>query len=142
MRCEELMKKDVVCVGPKDTVQAAAEKMRFSNVGFLPVCDEARKAMGTITDRDIAIRLCAYDKSASQTKVEEIMTHELIYCQPGDNISKAEELMAKHHKSRVLVIDEKNDTLVGVISLSDIAEHERGGRVVKTLREVVQRELH
>ncbi len=43
MKCEEIMKRDVECVTPSDTVEAAARKMRDRDVGFLPVCEGATK---------------------------------------------------------------------------------------------------
>ncbi len=59
MRCEEIMKRDTECVSPTDTIERAAAMMRDANVGFLPVCDAEKRVVGTITDRDIAIRLVA-----------------------------------------------------------------------------------
>jgi CBS domain-containing protein len=138
MRCEEIMKRSVECVTAKDSVQLAARKMRDENIGFLPVCEDGSKVIGTITDRDIAIRACADDRPASKTKIGDVMTREVIGCQPSDDIAKAQELMSQHHKSRMLCIDEAGK-LVGVLSLSDIAQHqaEAGG---KTLRDVTSRE--
>ena len=138
MKCEEIMKRDVECVSPRDTVEEAAVRMRDENIGFLPVCDESTKVLGTLTDRDIAIRLVAARKPAS-TSVEDVMTHEVVACRPEDDIRDAERVMAKNHKSRILCVDE-GGRLVGVISLSDIAQHERGRRASDTLREVSERE--
>jgi CBS domain-containing protein len=138
MRCEEIMKHDVECVSPRDTVEDAAIRMRDENVGFLPVCDQSKKVLGTLTDRDIAIRLIAAKKPAS-TFVEEIMTREVVACRPKDDVREAERLMAKNHKSRIVCVDEGGQ-LAGVISLSDIAQHERGGRASETLRGVSERE--
>jgi len=59
MLCEEIMKRDVACVSPDDTAQSAARLMLDENVGFLPICEESKKVIGTITDRDLAIRLVA-----------------------------------------------------------------------------------
>jgi len=59
MRCAEIMKQDVGCTSPRDTVASAAEKMRAQNIGFVPVCDDDKKVLGTVTDRDIAIRVVA-----------------------------------------------------------------------------------
>ncbi len=141
MRCEEIMKKDVECVKQQDTVQSAAMKMRDSNVGFLPVCDNNMKVMGTITDRDITIRVCAENKMPGSTKIGDVMTREAISCRPEDDVHKAEELRGKHQKSRMMVVD-KQGKLVGVISLSDIATHEDDeSRAVKTMREVTEREV-
>ena len=48
-------------------------------------------------------------------------------------------LMADNHKSRIMCID-KDGLLVGVISLSDIAQHESGRRAAETLKQVSERE--
>ena len=139
MRCEEIMKRDVDCVSPRDTVEDAAARMRDENIGFLPVCDQSRKVLGTLTDRDIVIRLVAAKKPAS-TFVEEILTREVIACRPEDTVRDAEKAMAKNHKSRIMCVDD-GGRLVGVISLSDIAQHDRAGRAADTLRGVSEREV-
>jgi CBS domain-containing protein len=138
MRCEEIMKKDVECMSPQDTVQAAARRMRDENVGFLPVCDRSQKVLGVVTDRDLAMRILAEGKPPS-TRVEEVMSREVIACRPDDDLRKAEELMVKNHVSRMLC-DDTEGHLVGVISLSDIAQREESGRAAKTMRGVTERE--
>lgn len=138
MFCREVMKDEIECVLPEDPVQDAAALMRDENVGFLPVCDSSRRVLGTLTDRDIAIRLVADNKPAS-TLVREIMTHEVVSCSPDDEIRTAEELMATSHKSRIMCIDD-DGTLAGVISLSDIAQYEQSAQVHETLRQVSERE--
>jgi CBS domain-containing protein len=137
MRCDQVMKRDLECVAPGDTVDEAACRMRDANVGFLPVCEQSMKVLGTITDRDITIRVVA-EKKPSNTRVSDVMTREVIACRPGDDLQDAEELMARHHKSRIMCID--NGRLVGVISLSDIAQKERGARASDTLRKISERE--
>jgi CBS domain-containing protein len=137
MRCQDIMKKDVECVSPQDTAQAAAKRMRDENIGFLPVCDESKVVLGTITDRDLAIRVLA-DGNQPNTSVQDVMTREVVACPPEEDLRKAQELMSKHHKSRILCVD-ANGLLVGVISLSDIAQSS-GGEAVKTLRQVSERE--
>ena len=70
MRCDEVMKREVVCAKPGDTVEDAARMMKLRNVGFLPVCDDDGNVYGTITDRDIVIRasrLTAHATATSRT---------------------------------------------------------------------------
>jgi len=138
MKCKELMKTDVECVSPSDTAQSAAKRMRDANIGFLPVCDASKRVLGTLTDRDLAIRLIAENRPAT-TRIEEVLTREAIACRPEDDLRKAEELMARYQKSRMMCVDEEG-RLVGVISLSDIAQRESGARASQTLRDVSQRE--
>ena len=138
MRAQELMKTDVECASPKAAIQIAARKMRDLNVGFLPVCDQSKKVLGTITDRDIAIRAVAENRP-SNTPVSEIMTREVVACRPDDDVRVAEHMMAQNHKSRIICIDDA-DRLAGVISLSDLAQHDKG-RAAQTMREVSEREV-
>ena len=140
MSCKDVMKRNVKTVGPHETVEAAARRMRDANVGFLPVHDELGCVQGTITDRDIAMRVVAEGKPLA-TRVSEVMTCEAVTCRPDDELERAEEIMGAQQKSRIMVVDDGN-RLIGVISLSDIAEHERAPAVAETLRKVAAREAH
>src|SRR5258708_2979894 len=137
MLCGEIMKREVECSGLNDSAQSAAQRMLEENIGFLPVCDQAKRAIGTITDRDIAVRLVARGLPAS-VKIADIMTREVVSCGPKDDVRKAERLMARNHKSRIVCLDDEG-CLVGVISLSDIAEKDRD-RAGQTLAEGGERE--
>ena len=139
MLCGDLMKTELECVSPADTVEDAAARMRDENLGFLPVCDESRKVLGTITDRDLAIRVVASAQPAS-TLVEDVMTREVVSCRPDDDLQQAQQLMAENHKSRIMCLD-KSGYLVGVISLSDIIQSEQGPGAADTLRKVSEREV-
>ena len=138
MLCERIMKDDVECVSPTDTVQAAARKMRDANVGFLPVCDETGKVLGTVTDRDLAVRVLA-DGLGAETEISSVMTWEVIACRPEDDLRTAEHLMGKHRKSRMICTDHAG-RLMGVISLSDVVQNDGSKLAAQTLRQVTDRE--
>jgi CBS domain-containing protein len=133
MRCEELMNRDIQWVSPRDTVEDAACRMRDQDIGFLPVCDQSRRVVGTLTDRDIAIRFVA-EKQPAGTFVEEVMSKESITCKASDDLRTAEQKMSDAQKSRIMCLDD-DGKLLGVISLSDLAQHEHLG-AAETLREV------
>ena len=138
MRCEDIMKRNVAYVSPADTAQHAAQKMRRSNVGFLPVCDSERHVVGTVTDRDLALRLVAEGRG-TDTKIADVMTHEAVTCRPGDDLHRAEQIMSTQRKSRILCVDE-HGSIVGVISLSDVAQYEESERAGRIMRSVTERE--
>jgi CBS domain-containing protein len=138
MLCEDIMKRDVECLSVHDTVQAAAKRMREQNVGFLPICSTTNKVLGVITDRDIVIRVVA-DGFPASTLAQEVMTQDIVSCRPDDDLRLAEERMAAYHKSRILCLA-RDRTLVGVISLSDIAQCASGNEASETLRQVSARE--
>lgn len=136
--CKEIMKQEVECLSQEDAVEVAARKMRDKNVGFLPVCDGAKKVIGTLTDRDIVLRVVA-DGEPATTGVGDVMTREIVACRPEDDIRRAEQLMGQHRKSRILCTHE-DGRLAGVISLSDIAQREDDRNTARTVRRVTERE--
>jgi CBS domain-containing protein len=141
MRCETVMKQEVAYVMTDDSVQEAAFIMRDQNVGFLPVCDNRGRVVGTLTDRDLAVRVVADALDVTTTLVGRVMTHELVSCRPEDELTDAERLMATHRKSRIVITDEA-DHLIGVISLSDVVTRDSNKHAAHTLRKIVERELH
>lgn len=140
MRCGEIMKRELEWVLEEDTVEEAARTMRNANVGFLPVCDPEKRVIGTLTDRDIAIRAAAENLVPADTRVGMVMSRDLVCAYPATDLREAEVLMAREHKSRIVIVDERGG-LCGVISLSDIIAHESPRRARATMREVVSREL-
>jgi CBS domain-containing protein len=138
MRCQEIMQRDVAYVTPQSTVRNAAQRMRDQEIGFLPVCDQSKHVLGTVTDRDLTIRILADGLEAS-TPVGNVLTEEVIACHPEDDLREAEALMGRNQKSRIMCID-ADGRLVGVISLSDIAQREKGAKAAQTLRQITERE--
>ncbi len=138
--CGDLMKTDVETVTLRDTVQRAARIMRDIHIGFLPVVDDAMHVLGTVTDRDITIRIVA-DNLPNTVQVKECMTHEIVSCRRTDNLDRAIAIMSERQKSRLMVLD-NNDRLIGVISLSDIVEALDPVRAGQVLQNISAREIH
>jgi CBS domain-containing protein len=135
MLCSDIMKSEPECMGPTVPVIEAARRMLEANIGFLPVCDPSGTVLGTITDRDITIRVVARQLPLT-TPIGQVMTHEVVTCSATDDVGRARQLMERHRKSRIICVDAEGH-LQGVISLSDMAEL---GDASNTLREVAQRE--
>jgi CBS domain-containing protein len=140
MMCQEIMTRAIVAFRETDRVDAAARRMASENIGFAPVCDEEGAPIGAVTDRDIALRVCAHDRRAGRTHLAEIMTRELLTCRASDDVAVAEALMSEKHKNRIMVLDDEG-RLAGILSLADLVERDREGRTLATLRRVLEREL-
>ena len=135
MRCEEIMKGDVSTVSRDATVQEAARLMLDDDIGFLPVVDGSGNVVGTITDRDIAVRLVAPGLPGDSIRVHQVMTNKVVTCKRSDDLKAAQERMKQSKVSRILAVDDKGAP-VGVISLGDLAERQDEGAAGSTLREV------
>jgi CBS domain-containing protein len=140
MQCRELMSSPVQAVRPSTPLSEAARLMRERDVGFLPVCDNAGRILGVITDRDIAVRACAQGLAPTLTSAGEVMTAEVVACRDSDDVKEAERLMVEHAVARVLVVD-SDGRLVGVVSLADIAQV-MDSESARTLRAVTGRDAH
>jgi len=118
MRVFEAMSHDVTWVGPEATLADAARLMGEHDLGPLPVCESSR-LVGTLAERDIAVRAAARGRDPRTTRVAEVMTPEAACCFEADDVEQAAELMRRERLRRLLVIDPQGH-LVGSVSLGEI----------------------
>jgi CBS domain-containing protein len=92
------------------------------NVGPIPVVENERtkKLVDIVTDRDLALKVVADGRDPKVTKVEEVMTREVVTCRPEDDLQRALDAMSEHQLRRVPVVDDGNK-LVGIIAQADVA---------------------
>lgn len=115
----------------------AAERMRQSEVGFLPVMEHGR-VVGIVTDRDLVLRVIARGLDAKAVLVKEVMTHAVHWIYEDAEIDVAVSLMASKAVRRLLVKDHSGAP-VGILSLDDLAIFTNGdettGRVLQHIAE-------
>ena len=114
-----LMTKDPRSLESGASVMEAARLMRDEDAGIVPVV-EGKKLVGTVTDRDIAIRVVAEGKSPESVTVGEIASRDLVTIDPQQELSEALRLMARHQVRRLPVVEE-DGKLVGIVAQADIA---------------------
>ena len=121
-KCYEVMTTDPVCCLPNDSVAKTAALMKSENIGSLPVIEneQTRKLVGIVTDRDLALKVVAEGRDPQTTKVEAVMTHNVVTCRAEDDLQKALDAMAKHQLRRIPVVDNDNKIL-GIIAQADVA---------------------
>jgi CBS domain-containing protein len=118
--------RDLMTTNPRSvesgsTVVEAARLMRDENAGLIPVC-EGGKLDGTVTDRDIAIRVVAEGREPESITVGEIASRELVTIDPQQELDEALRLMARHQVRRLPVVEE-DGKLVGIVAQADIARN-------------------
>jgi CBS domain-containing protein len=119
-KIRDIMTDDVECCSLLDNVYEVAVKMKELNVGAIPIVDQG-KLVGMITDRDIVLR-CIAEKHPASSKVEDIMSSDLITISVDANSKEAVQLMAKHQIRRLPVVE--GGKLIGIVSLGDFAVRE------------------
>ena len=95
--------------------------MRDEDVGLAPIV-EGDRLVGTLTDRDIAIRVVAEGRDPESTTVREVASTELVTIDPSQSLDEALRLMAQHQVRRLPVVEE-DGRLVGVLAQADVARH-------------------
>ena len=114
----DLMSRDVKVISPDMSIRDAATQMREGDFGMLPVGENDRM-IGTITDRDIAIRAVAEGKDNS-TKVRDVMTEGIAWVYEDESVEDVAKMMSKRQVRRLPVVD-RNKRLVGIVALGDFA---------------------
>jgi CBS domain-containing protein len=117
----EVMSRKVRTVAVNASIQEAAERMRADDIGSLPVTQDNR-LVGTITDRDITIRVTAEGRNPMTTLVREVMTHDVVTVGPHQELTEAEALMHNHQVRRLPVV-EPDGRVVGYLTLASIAKN-------------------
>jgi CBS domain-containing protein len=118
MKVSDCMTRDVRVAAPNQSLREAAALMAELDVGILPVGENDR-LVGMISDRDIAVRGVACGRGPDST-VSEVMTDTVKYCFADQSIEEVSRNMGDIQVRRLPVVD-RDKRLVGIISLSDIA---------------------
>jgi CBS domain-containing protein len=117
-------KKVVVTVDINDNPSAldVAKLMAKHRIGSVVVIEgQNKRPVGMITERDIIKKVTAQNKSADQVAVRHIMSSPLITVKSIDSIDTAAETIADNRVKRLVVL-EQDGSMVGILSVSDIAK--------------------
>jgi CBS domain-containing protein len=95
--------------------------MKDEDVGLAPIV-QGDRLVGTLTDRDIAIRVVAEGRDPESTTVREVASTDLVTIDPEQSLDEALRLMAQHQVRRLPVVEE-DGRLVGVLAQADVARH-------------------
>ena len=135
MKLKEIMTQEVEIVHMDDSIQTAAEKMRYRDVGFLPVYD-GEQLIGVLTDRDIVIRVMAEGVDPKKSLRQDWITKPVVTCYDDQDVDEAARLMEEHQIRRLVIIGRDDERIVGVVSLGDLAKNVGDKKSGEVLHEV------
>jgi len=133
MKVRDVMSKDVQVARPGDSLQEVAARMAAGDFGFMPVAD-GDTLIGTITDRDIAVRAVAGGAACSAPVVEYI-SRDPHTARADDDLKTVLDAMGTKQIRRLPVLD-KDDRLVGVVSLGDLSTRVKERYAGEALEEI------
>jgi CBS domain-containing protein len=135
MQIREIMTRDPVIAPPEATLRDAARMMRDLDSGVLPI-GEGDRLVGMLTDRDITIRATAEGKDPNATPVREVMSSEVVSCFEDDDERDVAAKMEEHQLRRLVVLD-RNERPVGIVSMGDLAVYTTDDRLAGEVTEAV-----
>lgn len=123
----DVMSTPVESVGLDAPLREAAKQMQRRRIGDVFVVDDAGQLRGIVTDRDLAVRAIAEDRSLD-TPVQEIMSAIAAAVSPTATVTAALDLMRQHEVRRLPVVEEGRPH--GVVSLGDVSRSGGAGEVL------------
>jgi CBS domain-containing protein len=133
----DYMSSNVSPVREDTTLLEAAQQMRISGVGGVPVLDSrGERCVGILTERDVVVRVLAEERDPCAAVVRDAATRQPVMCAPDDDIAIALAQMREAEIQHLPVI--ARGSVVGVISLADVVfrrpDEERGTIVLPPAR--------
>ncbi|MEO8743290.1 MAG: CBS domain-containing protein [Lysobacteraceae bacterium] len=141
MNLSSVMTANPTCCTPQTSLRAVALLMKNHDCGLIPVVDalETRKPIGTVTDRDIAIRLVAAGTNPVEMTAADCMSSPCITVDVDTSLRECCARMEEHLLRRMLVVDD-DGKLCGIVALADVAHSGHDATSVDVLKVVSQRD--
>ena len=111
---------DVYTIEQTATVFEAIERMVERNLGSLVIMD-GDSICGIFTERDYLRRIVVRGRTSKTTKVQEVLTSQLICVSPSEPVEACMAIMTQRRIRHLPVMD--GGRLVGIVSIGDLVRH-------------------
>jgi CBS domain-containing protein len=114
-----VMMSSVPVARPESSIREIVLIMAGAGIDAVPVVDDENRLLGLVTQKTIAIRACAGDKSIEDIRARDAMSNDTTGISTADTISNALSLMVRRQASCLPVVD--NDSrVVGMLGMAAI----------------------
>jgi len=110
----------VFTIGDNMPIRIAIEYLANNKIGVLLVLSEDGKICGIISERDIIREFAKSKAETLDMLVGEVMTRQVIFVEPDDEIEYAEKVFTQNKIRHLPVLQQKR--LVGLISIGDVVK--------------------
>jgi len=111
----------VATIRPDATIAEAVEMLNRERVGALVVSEVGGEVAGVLSERDIVRALGRFGEDLLSRPVDEIMTRNVITCQPGDTVGELMSEMTNRRIRHLPVVVEGR--LRGIVSIGDVVKN-------------------
>ncbi|MFP6696462.1 MAG: CBS domain-containing protein [Alphaproteobacteria bacterium] len=111
---------DVISVTTNETIGVAANILSKNRIGAILVRDDDGFVRGVLSERDIVRGLADLGSRCLETGVVELMTRDVVFCGPEDDIDTIMAIMTDRRIRHLPVMRENQ--LLGLISIGDVVK--------------------
>jgi predicted transcriptional regulator len=117
-------------------VKEAITRFTAFNIGCLAVTDKNDKVVGVCSERDYITKVASLYKDANSMKVKDICTYgpQIIIARQDDTLETCMNKMMFKDIRHLLIIDDKNEEFVGMISIKDLIKE-----IMKNKNDIITR---
>ncbi|HZD13475.1 MAG TPA: CBS domain-containing protein [Candidatus Binatus sp.] len=116
----DIVEKEFISLPPETSALDAARRMSRDGHGYVIVVSPANEPIGIVTEWDYISKVDAAGRDPAKTRLEEIMTRDLVSIDGRKGFEEVAQLMATRGIRRLLVIE--NGRLVGVVTARKVIE--------------------
>ena len=120
---------DVTTVTPETTVLEAARRMNEQRIGCV-VVTAANHIAGVFSERDVLQRVVADGCDPADTRVEDVMTREVVCCNADMTVDEARKTFRSRRVRHLPVVD-ADGRLKAMISIGDLNAFDLDGQAVE-----------
>jgi CBS domain-containing protein len=114
----------VIALRSDTAMSEAALLLSEQAIGVAVVVDADDFMCGILSERDITRGLAQHGATVAQMRVEDLMTRDVVSCNPDCTVDDALALMRKHNIRHLPVIEEETH-LIALISMRDLLDLEK-----------------
>ncbi|MCX7250059.1 MAG: HPP family protein [Burkholderiales bacterium] len=124
MRCQDLMSRDVIRIGPQDSIDLAWSRLTRHHINALPVTDAQGRLLGMLSLHDFVVGQTTADprrlpRLSTARRVEDIMSTRVVSASPRQPIPELARAFADGGLHHMPVLDEQQ-RVVGMVTPSDL----------------------
>jgi CBS domain-containing protein len=134
MQIRDVMTPQVTTCPPDARLTDIARIMRDEDIGSVPIAEDDR-LVGMVTDRDIVLRAVADGNGVEQCTARDVMSPRILYCRDDQSVDEVLRNMGEQQVRRLPVVN-REDRLVGIVSLGDLSREAKPVRAGESLKEI------
>ena len=110
----------VYTVTPGTSVGQISQQLSTRRIGSVLVLDVESTVVGIVSERDLVRAFASHGAAALELEARNVMTREVVTCDPDDSIDHVMELMTRGRFRHLPVV--RHGELLGLVSIGDVVK--------------------